>query len=277
MTLAAYLLLREAIGIDLDEANTQQYAQWSRNHVQPYLPDLTFTTLASPDGVRSFRGIDIPASAMAATTSMEPPPRTRTSRPPPFRTAEPAPMTLVITEHGGFRTIPDQGRRPCRIQPVTALASPADEDDLLRETAQAAFTDLVHQFGITAYLQPGRPSCQDSGTPGCTSPGAGTVAGDVPTDAFGWLGSKQRSSETPSGLSLMGAASTTPPPDASSPPAPAPAATPTSTARPVPSTATTWTVGSAARSARGRRPPSVWGSPLTTGSRETAAKPSSAV
>lgn len=67
-------------------------------------------------------------------------------------TAEPAPMSPVINEYGGFRAIPDQARRPRRIQPVTALVSPADEDDLLRESAQEAFTDLMHQFGITAYL-----------------------------------------------------------------------------------------------------------------------------
>jgi hypothetical protein len=35
---------------------------------------------------------------------------------------------------------------------VTGLVRPSDEDDLLRETAQETFTDLMHQFGITAYL-----------------------------------------------------------------------------------------------------------------------------
>jgi hypothetical protein len=67
-------------------------------------------------------------------------------------TAEPVPMTPVITEYGEFRAVPDQARRPRRIQPVTSLVSPADEDDLLRKTAQETFTDLMHQFGITAYL-----------------------------------------------------------------------------------------------------------------------------
>ncbi|MFE4492471.1 hypothetical protein ACFRKD_08425 [Streptomyces niveus] len=45
--------------------NLAESAQWIRNHVQPYLPDLTFTTLTSPDGALSFLVIDIPASPMA--------------------------------------------------------------------------------------------------------------------------------------------------------------------------------------------------------------------
>ncbi|MEV0281326.1 hypothetical protein AB0I22_33770 [Streptomyces sp. NPDC050610] len=67
-------------------------------------------------------------------------------------TAEPVPMTPVVTEYGGFRAVPDQARRPRRIQPVTTLVSPTDEDDLLRETAQETFSDLMHQFGITVHL-----------------------------------------------------------------------------------------------------------------------------
>ncbi|WP_159765064.1 AlbA family DNA-binding domain-containing protein [Streptomyces sp. HM190] len=67
-------------------------------------------------------------------------------------TAEPAPMTPVVTEYATFRSIPDQARRPRRIQPVTALVTPADEDDLLRTNAQETFTDLMHQFGITVAL-----------------------------------------------------------------------------------------------------------------------------
>jgi hypothetical protein len=67
-------------------------------------------------------------------------------------TAEPVPMTPVISEFLGFRGIPDQARRPRRIEPVTALINPADEDDLIEETAQETFTDLMHQFGITACL-----------------------------------------------------------------------------------------------------------------------------
>jgi hypothetical protein len=67
-------------------------------------------------------------------------------------TAEPAPMTPIVTEHGTFRSIPDHYRRPRRIQPVTALVTPADEDDLLRGSAQETFTDLMHQFGVTVHL-----------------------------------------------------------------------------------------------------------------------------
>ncbi|WP_369032766.1 AlbA family DNA-binding domain-containing protein [Streptomyces adonidis] len=68
-------------------------------------------------------------------------------------TADPVPLTPVVTEHGGaFRVIPDRARRPRRIQTVTALVNPADEDDLLRESAQELLTDLMHQFGITAHL-----------------------------------------------------------------------------------------------------------------------------
>ncbi|MFE5036917.1 hypothetical protein [Streptomyces sp. NPDC056683] len=67
-------------------------------------------------------------------------------------TADPAPLTPVVTEHGSFRSVPDHAHRPRRIQPVTALLNPADEDDHLRASAQETFTDLMHQFGITAHL-----------------------------------------------------------------------------------------------------------------------------
>ncbi|MFC6060895.1 hypothetical protein [Streptomyces pratens] len=67
-------------------------------------------------------------------------------------TAEPSPLVPVITEYGSFRAIPDHARRPRRIQSVTALITPADEDDLLRASTQETFTNLMHQFGITAYL-----------------------------------------------------------------------------------------------------------------------------
>ncbi|MFE9976607.1 hypothetical protein ACFYRD_39410 [Streptomyces hirsutus] len=48
------------LGIDPDEVNIEQYAQWVRNHLQPYLPDLTFT-----DGATSVLVADIPASPTA--------------------------------------------------------------------------------------------------------------------------------------------------------------------------------------------------------------------
>ncbi|MFC8350797.1 helix-turn-helix domain-containing protein [Streptomyces sp. NPDC057280] len=68
-------------------------------------------------------------------------------------TAEPTPLTPIVTEHGGaFRDIPDRARRPRRIQTVTAVVNPADEDNLLRASAQELLTDLMHQFGITAHL-----------------------------------------------------------------------------------------------------------------------------
>lgn len=53
----------DLVGIDLDEVNTQQYAQWVRNHVQPYLPDVDFTPL-SEGGVHVLV-VDVPASPMA--------------------------------------------------------------------------------------------------------------------------------------------------------------------------------------------------------------------
>ncbi|MFD4953456.1 helix-turn-helix domain-containing protein [Streptomyces sp. NPDC058451] len=55
----------ELVGIDPDEVKIEQYAQWVRNHVQPYLPDLTFTPLTSPDGATSVLIADVPASGMA--------------------------------------------------------------------------------------------------------------------------------------------------------------------------------------------------------------------
>ncbi|MFJ3106512.1 helix-turn-helix domain-containing protein [Streptomyces sp. NPDC086835] len=54
----------ELVGIDLEQVNTQQYAQWVRNHVQPYLPDLDFIPLTSPEGI-SVLVVDVPASTMA--------------------------------------------------------------------------------------------------------------------------------------------------------------------------------------------------------------------
>ncbi|MFE5687096.1 hypothetical protein [Streptomyces sp. NPDC056512] len=39
-------------------------------------------------------------------------------------TADPASLAPVITEYGSIRSIPDDARRPRRIQPVTALVTP---------------------------------------------------------------------------------------------------------------------------------------------------------
>ncbi len=55
----------ELVGIDPGDVNVEQYAQWVRNHVQPYLPDLTFTVLTSTDGAISMLVADVPASPMA--------------------------------------------------------------------------------------------------------------------------------------------------------------------------------------------------------------------
>jgi hypothetical protein len=51
------------VGIDPEEANPQQYAQWIRNHVQPYLPDLDIFQLT--DGTKTVLVVDVPASEMA--------------------------------------------------------------------------------------------------------------------------------------------------------------------------------------------------------------------
>ncbi|MEU9062452.1 ATP-binding protein [Streptomyces sp. NPDC048430] len=53
----------ELVGIDPEQVNDQQYLQWIRNHVQPYLPDITFTPFT--DGTTSVLVCDIPASPMA--------------------------------------------------------------------------------------------------------------------------------------------------------------------------------------------------------------------
>lgn len=55
----------ELRGIDPTEVNTQQYAQWIRNHVQPYLPDLEMYTLQDPDSETAVFVVDVPASEMA--------------------------------------------------------------------------------------------------------------------------------------------------------------------------------------------------------------------
>jgi hypothetical protein len=51
------------VGIDPNEINQQQYAQWIRNHVQPYLPDLDMFELS--DGTKTVLVVDVPASEMA--------------------------------------------------------------------------------------------------------------------------------------------------------------------------------------------------------------------
>ncbi|MBL1109766.1 putative DNA binding domain-containing protein [Streptomyces sp. 5-8] len=51
------------VGIDPDEVNWQQYAQWIRNHVQPYLQDLDIFELT--DGTKTVLVVDVPASEMA--------------------------------------------------------------------------------------------------------------------------------------------------------------------------------------------------------------------
>ncbi|WP_167455461.1 AlbA family DNA-binding domain-containing protein [Streptomyces tirandamycinicus] len=94
-------------------------------------------------------------------------------------TAQPAPLTPVVTEYASFKTIPDHARRPRRIQPVTALVTLADTDDVLRESAQESFTDLMNQFGLTARLQPGCPGLPRA-APGCPGPATSPKPGVVP-------------------------------------------------------------------------------------------------
>ncbi|MGW5091495.1 AlbA family DNA-binding domain-containing protein [Streptomyces coelicoflavus] len=55
----------ELTGIDPAEVKPEQYAQWIRNHVHPYLSGLTSTMLTSPDGTRSVLVADVLASLMA--------------------------------------------------------------------------------------------------------------------------------------------------------------------------------------------------------------------
>ncbi|UFR06940.1 hypothetical protein KBP30_39820 [Streptomyces sp. Go40/10] len=51
------------MGIDPDEVNRQQYAQWIRNRVQPCLPGLDMFELT--DGTKTVLVVDVPASEMA--------------------------------------------------------------------------------------------------------------------------------------------------------------------------------------------------------------------
>ncbi|MFH9757305.1 helix-turn-helix domain-containing protein [Streptomyces griseus] len=53
----------EIIGIDREKADLRQYAQWVRNHVHPYLPDLVMYPLT--DGATTLLVVDVPASEMA--------------------------------------------------------------------------------------------------------------------------------------------------------------------------------------------------------------------
>lgn len=45
------------VGIDPEQVNRQQYAQWIRNHVQPYLPDLDILELT--DGTKTVLVVDV--------------------------------------------------------------------------------------------------------------------------------------------------------------------------------------------------------------------------
>ncbi|MGW8685408.1 AlbA family DNA-binding domain-containing protein [Streptomyces sp. NPDC055817] len=52
----------ELVGVPAD-ANTEQYHQWIRNHVHPYLPDLDMFALT--DGDKTVLVVDVPASESA--------------------------------------------------------------------------------------------------------------------------------------------------------------------------------------------------------------------
>ncbi|MCM1943487.1 ATP-binding protein [Streptomyces sp. G3] len=53
----------QIVGIDREKADLRQYAQWVRNHVHPYLPDLVMFPLT--DGATTLLVVDVPASEMA--------------------------------------------------------------------------------------------------------------------------------------------------------------------------------------------------------------------
>ncbi|MEV7899478.1 AlbA family DNA-binding domain-containing protein [Streptomyces cyaneofuscatus] len=53
----------KVVGVDWDKADLRQYAQWVRNHVHPYLPDLAMFRLS--DGAKTLLVVDVPASEMA--------------------------------------------------------------------------------------------------------------------------------------------------------------------------------------------------------------------
>ncbi|AXK36577.1 ATP-binding protein [Streptomyces armeniacus] len=60
----------DLVGIDPEAVAIQQYEQWIRNHVQPYLPDLeiyplTDDSTSTSDGARTVLVVDVPASEMA--------------------------------------------------------------------------------------------------------------------------------------------------------------------------------------------------------------------
>ncbi|MGP3749824.1 AlbA family DNA-binding domain-containing protein [Streptomyces sp. IBSNAI001] len=53
----------KVVGVDWEKADRRQYAQWVRNHVHPYLPDLVMFPLT--DGAATLLVVDVPASEMA--------------------------------------------------------------------------------------------------------------------------------------------------------------------------------------------------------------------
>ncbi|MEU6323438.1 hypothetical protein [Streptomyces sp. NPDC047009] len=61
-------------------------------------------------------------------------------------------LTLIVTDPAGFTDIPDYARHPHRVQPVTAVLTPADTDAVLLRTTQELFTDLMNQFGLDPQM-----------------------------------------------------------------------------------------------------------------------------
>ncbi|TCR15918.1 ATP-binding protein [Streptomyces sp. BK205] len=197
------------VGIDPDQVHTQQYAQWIRNHVQPYLPDLTFTVLSSPDGTTSFLVIDVPASPMAphhvyGTAAKD---KDQQAAVVPYRDRD---HTAWMAEHQIERAYRDRFTRAQHAQ--------ADLEQLLDHTQETVLAEQAEPSAwFIAVARPERP------LPRTAPPLAREKAGDVCTTALAHSQHLTRDRLTVAPLRALDAVLHNPGPDCaagSSPPCP---------------------------------------------------------
>ncbi|WP_168712597.1 RNA-binding domain-containing protein [Streptomyces sp. A0958] len=94
------------MGIAPDQVNRQQYDQWSRNHVQPYLPDLRIFEPAG--GTKTVLIVDVPAGEMAPHFVYGTAAKDKAGRPWSF----PARATTIVRRTGAQLRFSRQPVRP---------------------------------------------------------------------------------------------------------------------------------------------------------------------
>ncbi|MEU7474159.1 ATP-binding protein [Streptomyces sp. NPDC044984] len=170
----------ELVGIDPGEVNIEQYAQWIRNHVQPYLSGLTFILLHSPDGARSVLVVDAPASPMAphlvyGTTARD---KDQQAAVAPYRDRD---HTAWMAEHQLERAYRDRFTRAAHA-----------ENELHHLLTHAQDTVIAQQQGPAAWFfaiaRPERPLPRTA--PRLTRPGASIVVTEARARADQMFGSR---------------------------------------------------------------------------------------